>query len=62
MLLSPEHRSLPPGSVVTFTNKAANEMKIRLCKMIGAETVDKLVMGTFHSCVNQAIELYLVRV
>lgn len=26
-------------------------MKVRLCKMIGAETVDKLVMGTFHSCV-----------
>ncbi|GAA6057807.1 hypothetical protein NBRC10513_001145 [Rhodotorula toruloides] len=35
--------------VVTFTNKAANEMKVRLSKIVGAETVDKLVMGTFHS-------------
>ncbi|GAA5881915.1 hypothetical protein JCM3774_001294 [Rhodotorula dairenensis] len=48
-----EVRQMAPEQlvVVTFTNKAANEMKIRLCKMIGAETVDKLVMGTFHSCV-----------
>ncbi|BGP35653.1 ATP-dependent DNA helicase srs2 [Rhodotorula toruloides] len=39
--------------VVTFTNKAANEMKVRLSKIVGAETVDKLVMGTFHSvCVR----------
>lgn len=44
-------RLLSPCRVVTFTNKAANEMKVRLCKMIGAETVDKLVMGTFHSYV-----------
>ncbi|KWU42477.1 UvrD/REP type DNA helicase [Rhodotorula sp. JG-1b] len=50
-----EERKMPPEQlvVVTFTNKAANEMKVRLCKMIGAETVDKLVMGTFHSvCVR----------
>ncbi|GAA6042157.1 hypothetical protein JCM8097_004990 [Rhodosporidiobolus ruineniae] len=39
--------------VVTFTNKAANEMKHRLSKIVGAETVDKVVMGTFHSvCVR----------
>jgi hypothetical protein len=43
---------LPVNSVVTFTNKAANEMKVRLSKIIGAETVDKLVMGTFHSCLG----------
>ncbi|GAA6051585.1 hypothetical protein JCM3770_003484 [Rhodotorula araucariae] len=39
--------------VVTFTNKAANEMKVRLSKIVGAQTVDKVVMGTFHSvCVR----------
>ncbi|GAA6025159.1 hypothetical protein JCM10207_008919 [Rhodosporidiobolus poonsookiae] len=39
--------------VVTFTNKAANEMKLRLAKLVGAEIVDKVVMGTFHSvCVR----------
>ncbi|GAA5988890.1 hypothetical protein JCM11641_002112 [Rhodosporidiobolus odoratus] len=39
--------------VVTFTNKAANEMKVRLSKIVGAEVVDKVVMGTFHSvCVR----------
>ncbi|GAA5834422.1 hypothetical protein JCM11251_007984 [Rhodosporidiobolus azoricus] len=39
--------------VVTFTNKAANEMKVRLAKIVGAETVDKVVLGTFHSvCVR----------
>ncbi|GAA5937445.1 hypothetical protein JCM3775_006616 [Rhodotorula graminis] len=39
--------------VVTFTNKAANEMKLRLAKIVGAATVDKIVMGTFHSvCVR----------
>ncbi|GJN94058.1 hypothetical protein Rhopal_007122-T1 [Rhodotorula paludigena] len=46
---------IPPEElvVVTFTNKAANEMKIRLSKLVGAQTVDKIVMGTFHSvCVR----------
>ncbi|GAA6006862.1 hypothetical protein JCM11491_003209 [Sporobolomyces phaffii] len=39
--------------VVTFTNKAANEMKVRLSKIIGAKETDRVVMGTFHSvCVR----------
>ncbi|ORY73640.1 P-loop containing nucleoside triphosphate hydrolase protein [Leucosporidium creatinivorum] len=39
--------------VVTFTNKAANEMKLRLSVIVGAATVEKLMMGTFHSvCVR----------
>lgn len=38
--------------VVTFTNKAANEMKERLAKLVGTDTVRKLIMGTFHSCVS----------
>jgi len=35
--------------VTTFTKKAAKEMKDRLERLIGAETIKKLQIGTFHS-------------
>lgn len=34
---------------LTFTNKAAAEMKERIAEMVGAEKAKKLWMGTFHS-------------
>ena len=34
---------------LTFTNKAANEMKERIAKQVGLETARRLWMGTFHS-------------
>ncbi|MGH2534041.1 MAG: ATP-dependent helicase [Thermomicrobiales bacterium] len=34
---------------VTFTNKAANEMRARIANLLGAASVTGLVMGTFHS-------------
>lgn len=34
---------------VTFTNKAAREMRERIDKLIGENATDGLVMGTFHS-------------
>ena len=34
---------------LTFTNKAANEMKARIGELVGAERALKLQMGTFHS-------------
>ena len=34
---------------VTFTNKAAREMRDRIDKLIGDESTEGLVMGTFHS-------------
>jgi len=35
--------------VVTFTNKAAKEMKERLAKLLGKEVVKEIWAGTFHS-------------
>lgn len=34
---------------VTFTNKAAKEMKERLSKMLGEDVVKKMWVGTFHN-------------
>ncbi|EGG06154.1 uncharacterized protein MELLADRAFT_87299 [Melampsora larici-populina 98AG31] len=40
-------------AVVTFTNKAANEMKNRLYVLLGAKLANEIVMGTFHGvCVR----------
>ena len=34
---------------LTFTNKAAKEMKERIASLIGYEEANKIRMGTFHS-------------
>jgi DNA helicase-2/ATP-dependent DNA helicase PcrA len=46
-----EERHVRPGRImaVTFTNKAANEMRERVEKLIGEEDVKRLTIGTFHS-------------
>lgn len=46
-----QHYRVHPGRilVVTFTNKAAKEMKSRLALLLGESTVQKVWMGTFHS-------------
>lgn len=40
-----------PWSILalTFTNKAADEMKSRIAALVGDQRVDRLWMGTFHS-------------
>ncbi|WP_339738035.1 UvrD-helicase domain-containing protein [uncultured Sunxiuqinia sp.] len=40
-----------PGSILslTFTNKAAKEMKERIAKVVGSQSAKNLWMGTFHS-------------
>lgn len=46
-----QHLNVHPSQIlaVTFTNKAAREMRDRIEKLIGADATDGLVMGTFHS-------------
>lgn len=44
-------QGMPPERILalTFTNKAAREMKERIAKQVGEEGASRLWMGTFHS-------------
>ncbi|KAJ1028627.1 hypothetical protein NDA16_001793 [Ustilago loliicola] len=59
LVLDPSNQLKPEDIVVvTFTNKAANEMKMRLVALIGKERVDNLVIGTFHSVCARYLRKY----
>lgn len=48
---------MPPSSILslTFTNKAAREMKERIAQMVGEKTARYLWMGTFHSIFSRIL-------
>lgn len=49
----------PHGIVlVTFTNKAANEMRDRVRGLVGPSQASRLQMGTFHSLANRALRVH----
>ncbi|BFZ53061.1 ATP-dependent DNA helicase srs2 [Savitreella phatthalungensis] len=53
-------RHIPPEHivVVTFTNKAARELKERLACILGATASKRLIVGTFHSVALRYLQRY----
>lgn len=54
-------QGVSPDAIVamTFTNKAAEEMKERLIKIIGAKLASKVFIGTFHSYCLKLLRTYI---
>ena len=52
-------QGMKPWSILalTFTNKAANEMKQRIAQLVGQETARHIQMGTFHSIFSRIIRI-----
>ena len=44
-------------NALTFTNKAAKEMKSRIEKLVGTEAARGLYMGTFHSVFSRILRM-----
>lgn len=57
------HRGLEPWRILalTFTNKAANEMRERIRTMVGDKTASRLWMGTFHSIFRRILSAHTDR-
>lgn len=55
-----QHYKVEPANIVvlTFTNKAASEMRNRIKRLVGSVIVDSLKMGTFHSICRSYLQKY----
>ncbi|KAG8813457.1 hypothetical protein FRC19_002409 [Serendipita sp. 401] len=51
---------VPPSRIVavTFTNKAASELRVRLDALIGQASSSSLILGTFHSICGRLLRKY----
>lgn len=47
---------------LTFTNKAAREMRERIESLVGAQTSSRLWMGTFHSIFSRLLHIHADRI
>ena len=58
-----EEKDIKPWNIlaITFTNKAANEMKERITKLIG-ENANNMWIGTFHSICVRILRKYIDRI
>ena len=54
---------ISPSSILgmTFTNKAAREMKERLCELVGSDNAQKVTIGTFHSFCGKVLRKEIKR-
>ena len=54
-----QHKGYSPWSILalTFTNKAAREMKERISRTVGDERASALWMGTFHSIFSRILRI-----
>lgn len=57
----PQVRGVSPFEIlaVTFTNKASKEMRSRLSKYLGEETVKRMWVGTFHNICGRILRAHL---